>query len=220
MSNLVPVYWLSLKGKRSVAGLNLKQEVNKWDKYLEEWDYINDVKANRRDHENEIKLLTYYLYSGIFTDVAFAEVGLHFFNQRVVDAFEGELEQYGRLYPIECEGAPWQYYIYNVTTLVKAMDLEAVSKVDPRYQPGEPYNSISRSKFEFLSENIKDLLVFKDIQQNPIDRYIYLSKRFVDILKKHKFTGVHKDTFKPIWPRPEPSTPQVGPKVDLADLNL
>lgn len=219
MSPLTPVYWMCTKSQRYIAGLNHKQ-TGTWDKYLEEWRYIEAVSVNRLDDEKEIKIIPYYLYSGIFTDVAFGGVGLLWFNQRVVDAFEDELEQYGRLYPIECEGAPWQYYFYHVTTLVKAMDLEAVSKVDPRYQPGEPYNSISRSKFEFISENIKDLLVFKDIQQNPSYRTIYLSKRFVDILKKHKFTGVHKDTFKPIWPRPEPTTPQVGPKVDLADLNL
>ncbi len=176
MSKLESVYWLALKSKRFVAGLNLKQEIDKWDKYLEEWRYIEDISANRRDDEKEIKPLTYYLYSGVFTDFAFAEVGLHVFNQRVVDAFEGELEKYGRLYPIECEGAPWQYYIYHVTTLVKAMDLEAVSKVDPRYQPGEPYNSISTSKFEFISENIQDLLVFKDIQQKAGARYIFLIK--------------------------------------------
>lgn len=214
MQKNIKVFWFVLAN--NIANFKIKQIENTW------WDdvtYISNVTNHKYDQTPTFKKISFYNASVKFTDFAFEGVGLLWFNQRVVDAFDGELEKYGRLCPIDCEGAPWQYYFYHVTTLVKAMDLEAVAKVDPRYQPGEPYNSISRSKFEFISENIKDLLVFKDIQQSYC-RNIYLSKRFVDILKKHKFTGVHKDTFKPIWPRPTPTTPQVGPKVDLADLNL
>ncbi|PIQ29015.1 hypothetical protein COW36_18545 [bacterium (Candidatus Blackallbacteria) CG17_big_fil_post_rev_8_21_14_2_50_48_46] len=214
MSHLTKVYWLSQPPRR--AGFQRLKR----DSWLEDWNYIEAVSVHRLDHEQEIRILPYFLHSGKFSDFAFGGVGLLWFNQHVVDVFGDELLEYGRLYPIDVQDAPSQYYFYHVTKLVKAMDLEAVSKLDSRYQPGQPYNSISSSKFEFISENIQDLLVFKDIQQDPGHRIIFLGQRFVDILKKHKFTGVHKDTFKPIWPRPEPAQIQTGPRIDLADLNL
>lgn len=120
------------------------------------------------------------------------------FSKHVLDAFEGELEKYGEIYPVECDAGP--YYLYRVTHIIKAMNLKAISLIDPRYAEDSDYNSISSSKYEFISDNISELLLFKDIYARP-PRNVFLGEQFIETLKQHRFSGVATETFKPIWPR-------------------
>lgn len=199
MSTLVEVFWINYVGTRSVAQLLPRKEGRSREDYLADELFIHNIRLNNVEHIDPKLHPHMYLSGGRFTDFAFAPIGLLLFNQRVVDAFEGELEKYGELYPVVCQDAPQQYYYYRVSTFVQAMDLAKISERDARYQPGQTYNSMSSDMFEFIPENIADLLVFKDSQQNPA-RSVFLGQKFVDIAKKHRFTGLHKETFKAIWP--------------------
>src|SRR3990167_9751047 len=57
-----------------------------------------------------------YLYKGEFKDFMFDMLysSLLFINQRVRDAFAGELDEYGVFYPIQISDSPCPYYIYAV----------------------------------------------------------------------------------------------------------
>jgi len=143
------------------------------------------------------------LYKGDFKD--FLDNRGHFslfvISQRARDAFDGELDKYGLFYPISIPEAPCPYYIFAVNREVEALDLASISLKDPRYQPGVPYLMINKDLLEFQENKIKDLLLFKDSQQTICSKYVYLSQRFVDTVKQHKLTGLHKETWTPIWPR-------------------
>ncbi len=197
------VYLINYIGLKKLATF-IPIEINRtFDEHQEDVHFLRLISCDNLEYLKPFYIPQMHLSGGTYTDFAFSRIGLLTFNQRVVDAFDGELEEYGELYPLQLEDAPYPYYFYRINKMVNAMNLEAISKIDSRYQPGENYNSMSRTLHDFIPENIQDLLVFKDIQQNP-PRITFLGQRFVDIVKKNKFTGIHKDTFKPIWPRPEP----------------
>jgi len=199
MSNLPKVYWACYVGARSMANLITQEEGRSRESLLADRSFIRRIGRDSMDKVDPKYCPKLYLYEGRFTDFAFAPIGLLLFNQRVVDAFQGELEKNGELYPVDCKDAPQTYYYYRVTTFVEAMDLAKISKQDDRYQNGSTYNSMSTELFTFIPENVADLLAFKDSQQNPA-RNLYLGQKFVDVAKEYRFTGLHKETFKPIWP--------------------
>jgi hypothetical protein len=182
-----------------------------------EKNFIHRLYIDALEGLDSIPVPKMYLCNGSFTDFVWAENGLLMFNQRVVDAFSGELEKYGELHPVECEEG--SYYFYRVTHVIEAMNLSAISRVDSRYKAGIQYNSISSSKYEFISENVATALIFKDIYATP-PRRVFLGERFVEILKHFRFSGIGAKTFKPIWPRTELDTSPTDSRLDLTDLNL
>lgn len=217
----VNVYWTCYP-TRSTSFFLIKKENRHLDEIHKDELFILRISRDK-PLENDKNYKPYmFLTKSSYKDFAYSShPGILIFNQRVLDVFRGELEKYGDLHPILLSDAPYPYYIYRVSKMVKALNLEVISKIDPRYQPGQPYDSISSKIFEFIPENIEGLLVFKDSQQNPErEKGIFLGQRFVDTVKKHKLTGLHKDTFKPIWPRTVPPPDPNQPQVDLASLNL
>ena len=199
MINLPKVYWTCYVGGKKIAYLLEQKEGRTREELLADRLFINLLSRDLMDTIDPEYRPQMYLNDGCFADFAFSRIGLLMFNQRVVDAFQGELEKNGELYPVDCKGAPQTYYFYRVTNFVKAMDLAKISRHDDRYQPGSTYNSMPTELFAFIPENVADLLAFKDSQQNPA-RNLYLGQKFVDVAKEYRFTGLHKETFKPIWP--------------------
>ena len=199
MNNLPKVYWACYVGGKNIAYLLEQEEGRSRESLLADRAFIRHLRQDSVDTINLEHRPQMHLYDGHFTDFAFSRIGLLIFNQRVVDAFQGELEKNGVLYPVDCKDAPQTYYCYRITNFVKAMDLAKISKQDDRYQPGSTYNSMATELFTFIPENVAGHLVFKDSQQNPA-RHSFLGQKFIDIAKEYRFTGLHKETFKPIWP--------------------
>lgn len=203
-ASTLKIYWPRYPTRKpNAAFLGLQKEGRTEEVYQTEMYTIENLAVGYYHKISDDFSPQMYLYQGKFKDFMFNMLynNLLFINQRVRDAFAGELDEYGVFYPIQIPDSPCPYYIYAVQREVNALDLTLMSEKDPRYQPGVPYGFFERDLLEFQTDQIYNQLVFKDAQQNLSFKYLYLSQRFVDTVKQNKLTGLHKKTFEPIWPR-------------------
>ncbi len=114
------------------------------------------------------------------------------FSRRACDVLKDFLEPNGELLPLDSKIG--EYYFYNVTTVVDALDL-AKSKCDFWCDP--PTTAVEIDYFAFHEERLFGTSIFR-IVELPI--YTIVTKAFVNRVHDG---GLHGFQFDKIWPFPE-----------------
>jgi len=102
------------------------------------------------------------------------------FSKRAVKLLADLLEPRGEILPLICDSG--QYFAYNVTTLVDAMDLELSSLV--RFSSGRIMHV---NKYVLCEERIQDPMIFK-LPQVPL-MSVFVTEPFLRLVKEANLSG-------------------------------
>ena len=127
-----------------------------------------------------------------FNDFPGLNMILPAFSQRACDALIDFLKPNGELLPLSFDCG--QYFFYNITTIVDALDIEnSICEFwcDP------PTTAIDIEYYAFKEEMLEGLSIFR-IYEYPISTIV--TNDFVDRVRKYKLNGFQ---FNKIWPFPK-----------------
>ena len=114
------------------------------------------------------------------------------FSRRACDALRDLLEPNGELLPLDSKAG--EYYFYNITTVIDALDLE---KSRCAFWCDTPTTAVDIEFFAFHEERLSGTAIFRIIEQ-PI--YTLVTKMFIDRVGDCELNGFH---FEKVWPFPE-----------------
>lgn len=113
-------------------------------------------------------------------DIGHVDIGSVVLSQKAIDVLKGHLEPYGELLPLDVEGET--YYIYNVTTIIDALDQENSVK--------RPNGIIKKACFD-KSKVPSDMEIFKvpETQRSLIYVNETKGKNIKTLIEEHHLNG-------------------------------